>query len=414
MTGTDSQDLGNRGEALVQYLLSVGGISAARLSPDHGEDFLIEVDGARRAPTGEPPLGALLQVKTRSIEKPDDDLALGDIEVKHLLRWSAQQLPVLLVGVGVVNSDEIVYLRSIDDFLAVEMKGRELTHLGQKTMTVHLPRVESLAEEVRRLVVEFHRLAGSDFEGLSPTEVSDNHVEVVARRPGILAWRAALHHWTVLWKSPRRPAFFAAALKELQRQSREAYRGSLRPPHVTFHIYRSLEAVRANTAVARVDWIDPRHVFGPALARRLESPQLRIRPGSESPSLRKFVTDRQASPQAFADIVRKLGPKLDRVAAVLIHAEGAAAAQAAWTPALVETANQLDRGYDAGPGAPAEFEELDRHLQGYCSAIWSHRRLLVEVDDVPDIRRERWTREAIEELEGYYRSWQHLLKATGW
>jgi hypothetical protein len=414
MGGPENQRTGRRGEVYVRMLLEDGGITCGALDPDHGEDLLIEVDGSLRAPTGEPALAALVQVKGHDADGPNGLAMERKIQRKHLLRWSAQQLPVFLVAVYLGGQEKRIYAEAIDRFLAEGVGVPDISKLEQEEFSVPLQKVDDLAAFLRAEVTEFHRKVGPRFENLSPSELQDSHLEVIDRRPGLYAPHVSWFHWQVIWKSPRRPAFFAAALSWLLEESRAEYSTASKPPSVCFHIYRSLAAIQANTAVARVDFVNPDHPRGPELLASLKMEPLRIRAGSESEPLRAYLESKTASPQEFANFVRALAPKIDALTEALLQARTAAEAERAWTPDLRQRYRQIDEEYESAARAPLEFRSLEKHVQAYLSALWGHYRFAVKIRDIPWTNTERRISEAREELEGFYKSWRHLLQSRGW
>lgn len=414
LSGPAKQQTGIRAEHYVQMLLSDGGITSGEVSPDHGEDFLIEVDGAHRASTGAPPLTALVQVKGHATNGPEGFAKERSIKRKHLLRWSAQPLPVFLVAVYLGQSDKRIYVESIDSFLAERFGAYDISTLDQKEFTVPLQETGALADFLRDKITEHHRTAGPQLEHLSPSELQDNHIEIIDRSTGIYSPTWHCFNWKVIWKSPRRPVFFAAALRWLMNKARSEHAGERKPVQGCFHIYRSLSAVQANTAVARVDFVDTKHPLAAKLLAKQQLDPVRIRAGSESEAIRTLLASRTATPKDYAKFARELGAALDRVTISLLQASDVKEAEQSWTPDLRRQYRQLDEKYRSGPHAPLELEFISNHLRDYLFALHGHFRFAVEIRDIPWIRTQRRVRDAREELHGFYKAWRPLLASKSW
>ena len=121
-------------------------------------------------------------------------------------------------------------------------------------------RVHNLAKELAAQIDNFHRRGATDMSGLAEVEKRNEYFEVVRKgQPNLIVRLAKPVSWSVIWRSARRPSYFAAMLTDLYWQAHETYGKLAAPAYVSFHIYRSQYDFTHNIAVALVHWLDDRH-----------------------------------------------------------------------------------------------------------------------------------------------------------
>jgi len=413
--GWEAQDLGDLGEAATRLELTKARIMVRGLSPDGGEDFLIELDGNEAASTGAAPRLALLQVKAREAEESGPSAPVAGIQKHRLLRWSAQQLPVVVVLLA-GSERQRWFARLVDDFLLEELGGRDVGDLAQKTVTMRLDGVEDLGPWIRSRVNEFYATRVPDFSKLSATQLRE-HFEVVESGDPTHYENATSFGRRVIWKGPRRPAFFAALVKELVRQARRDLGGRTRPALVHIHIYRS-EADRSNNmAVARVHWLEKEHPrLAPAIA---DWDELQITASEENDEVRAFWESRTRTPVQFLEGLRPLVLRLDLLVKHLLDVGDSAA----WSDKDVSEFKALWDGWHFDIGAvPKELEVLQSFVRGYFLTVSQHETFTLRRDEnrrhsdslpLDEQTRQRWLRGFEDDLRGYLGATSHVARALG-
>jgi hypothetical protein len=411
--GAEFQALGEWGESVFKVEMDSHQIAAAKLRPDPGEDFLIEIGGYQAIRERTRPLTALVQIKARTIEgEPDASQRLGGIERERLQRWTAQQLPVFLVLV-LPGERPAFYLRSIDSVVEEELGGADVAEHPDASLSVRMRRVADIGQELRRAVESFYSDRTLDYSALTDHQREDRCFEVISRRKGATPLlRAEMHHWSVHWKAERRPQHFAALLKELGRQAAIEYEGTSKPPWVCFHIFRTLRKADVSQMAANVDWTDTTRRDAVFLVDMWGGSCPRVRVGYESEEALDYIASITGSREEFLDHAAVTATRLDRLARQLVAA-GAASGEV-WTDEFMAAYREADRGWDAGILPPLDVVHIESYVGRYISILWTHRRFFVELREDPDPRMERWRRETLEELEGFLGSVLQLLRAAGW
>lgn len=315
-TGWENQETGDWGEAMVKAELAREHITVMKLEPDLGEDFLVEIEGRKAVSEGLSPQRALVQVKTHS-DTSNLNLMKVSLPLKSIVRWSAQPLPVFVVGVCGRNSPSL-FMASLDNILTDSLQGQDPTLHEQETVTITLMLTPSLAKSMAFFIREFTRTQIPDFRSLSLEEIETNHFEILREQAPTLYEKAVLVGWSILWKSPRRPQYFSAMFRELIGRAKAKYACNDKPVQVIFHIYRSLRDQQHNMAVAHVDWVnDEDHGFG-NLHKLFPWAPFRVRPGHDNDESRRYAADRTATAIEFAKCVKQVGTLLDGMTAEIL------------------------------------------------------------------------------------------------
>ena len=413
------QEVGDWGEDQVRAILSDAGMTVRGIERDGGEDLMVEPGGREATATGAQPRIGLVQVKGRRTEFEGDSISLSKVPVKRLMRWSTQQNPVLLVFIA-GSAGKRTFARTVDNFLATELHGQDVGRLQQAETTIHLPFVRDLAEWTRARLFEFYEGLVPDFSRLSSTQQLD-HFEILERHRPTRYLRTTMYVWSVIWKGPRRPAYFAALVAELARRVGAEVGGRRVPATACFHIYRSWADRKYNMAVARVDWFETDH---PNIAPELPSREsLRIRPGNESEEQRELFRAQEYTPARFVELARPLMEQLDELCAYVLSKNGRAAWEGEGT---ADRLRILESAWDELLArSPQELEPLARFVGQYLLELDGYRQWTLDLrggrpDHRPQEERQsratlaRWTRESRGALEGYCGGPMLLARALGW
>ncbi len=409
------QEVGDWGEDLVRAQLSDDSITVRSVERDPGEDFMVEPDGRRATALGSQPRVALLQVKG---SRTEHDAAFADVRGlprARLLRWSAQQYPVFVVFIA-GSSGKRTFARAVDDYLKDEFHGRDIGELTQKTMSMRLPRVDNLPRWVREKVDEFYNALVPDFGSLTPTQRLE-HFEVEECGPPSHYQRATMYGRRVLWTGHRRPAYFAALVRELVRIAQHEIGGRRLPALVNFHVYRSRTHLTNNMAVARIRWFEKEH---PNVAPHLANyEELQIKPSEESDEMSAFWAARRMPPATFMNQVLPLIEHLDTFCERVISEGGRV-----WTPRGNEEFDEMWHRWDHETGlAPIELEPAASFLSSYIMKLDEHRVWTQRLDEqrwrpgvsrLSEARRVKLIRETTKDLRGYLGASKLLIRSLGW
>jgi hypothetical protein len=309
--GWENQETGDWGEALVLAELVKNGYTVIKLDPDPGEDFLVELDGREAVAKGLYPRRALIQVRAHS-KSSNTDIFRESLSLKAIVRWSSQPLPVYIVSV--CGKDEPLFFEiSLQDLLTDALHGRDPVDIDQETVTVALRKSPALAKDLSISIEAFTRLLVPDFEGLTAEEIDANHFEVVRERSPTVYQKAIHVGLSVLWKSPRRPQYMSAMLRELVKRLQLKHVGTDRPVFATFHVYRSLKDMHHNMAVVHIDWIDRDHPEFMNVSDTFEWAPFRVRAGHDSDESRKYLATRTASVEEYVMCIEMIGSLLDDI-----------------------------------------------------------------------------------------------------
>lgn len=377
MSGWQSQQTGDAGEAIVAAELTRGGFLVGSISPDPGEDLWAEVDGRRAIATGDFPLRALFQVKGRT--GAADEFVM-DVEIDHLKRWAAQPLPVFVVGVSTPTGQ--LFIESVDQIIADQFVGKDLFDVQQKTVRVRLEATSDFASAVRKAIDHHYEPLQLNLAPVAEDEINANYFEVLhTGQPE--AWELVpTVGWSVLWKSAPRPQHFAAMISELARRAREANLNTRpKPALFIFHIYRSVEDRHYNLAVARVDVVNPDHPRSVKIREILEIKDgYRVRKDRDTKPLREFMRSRTASAPEFRRYALSIGPVFDALSAKVI-ARGASG-EIVWDEELRREFSALDDLWNNGPLAPPECRALEAILNDYFGCLLSHNHVVLRRAEV--------------------------------
>lgn len=412
LKGYDNQETGDWGEALVKAILARERLTVIELKPDLGEEFLIEIEGRKAVAEGLYPRRALIQVKTHS-SCSDFNLMKVLIPIKTIIRWSAQPLPVFIVGVCGRESPAL-FMMSLDEVLTQVLQERDPTTCEQEKITVGLKSAPTLAKTMSIAIEEFSRTLVPAFENLSKEEIDANHFEILKEGAPTIYEKAILVGWSILWKSPRRPQFFSAMLRELTKQAKVKYAQSQKPVNLFFHIYRSLKDHQHNMAIAHVDWVDTAHWGLDAVKEIFEWAPLRVRPGYDNDESRRYIAGKTASAQEFALCVQKIGQLLDSFTATILNNEARDGDRTPWKKELAEALSDVDRAWNEMPQAPIELALVEKFISNYITALDDNKWMRDPNANITQAQRERWYPENIGALAGYYLAWRLLLKTAGW
>lgn len=412
MTGWENQETGDWGEAFVKAELAREKYSVIELKPDLGEEFLIEIEGRKAVAEGLYPRRALIQVKTKSICS-DSNLMKVPIPLKAIVRWSAQPLPVFVVGVCGRDTPSL-FMMSLDEVLTEVLQGRDPTICEQETVTVGLRVAPTLAKTMSLAIEEFTRTLIPDFERLSKEEIDANHFEILKESAPIVYEKVVLVGWSVLWKSPRRPQFFSAMFRELTKRAKAKYAYIKKPVNFIFHVYRSLRDHQHNMAIAHVDWVDIEQRGLVAVKEVFEWAPFRVRPGHDNDESRMFIAGKTATAQEFALCVQGIGRLLDAMTATILQNATKADGRAPWSKELAIALEEADRIWNEMPRAPTELALVEKFISNYLNALDDNRWMRDADANITQAQRDRWYRKNVEALAGYYLSWPLLLKTAGW
>lgn len=410
--GWENQEIGDWGEAIVKATLAQEQITVIELTPDLGEEFLVEIEGRKAVAEGLYPQRALVQVKTHS-NCPESGFMKVPMPLKAILRWSAQPLPVFVVGVCGRDKPSF-FMISLDDILADSLQGRDPTLYEQTTITIILKPDPSLGKNMAFSIREFTRTQVPDFKSLTPEEIEANHFEILSERPPTVYEKAVLVGWAVLWKSPRRPQYFSAMFRELIRRAKTQYLDTSKPVQVIFHIYRSLRDHQHNMAVAHIDWTNNANDMFGNLKELFPWAPFRVRPGYDNDESRKYVAGRTATAVDFARYVKELATLLDSITATILQKEAKDQDHSPWNVELAQIFKDLDRRWNEMPQAPTELALVDKFMSNYISALDDNRWMRDPAANITPAQRERWYPQNITTLAGYYLALPVLLKTSGW
>ncbi len=411
-TGWASQETGDWGEAFVKATLAREQFTVIELKPDLGEEFLIEIEGRRAVAEGLCPRRALIQVKTQS-GFFDSDLMKVVIPLKAINRWSAQPLPIFIVGVSGRDTPSL-YMTSLDDVLTESLQGRDPTQCEQETVTVSLKIAPTLPEKLSSAIEEFTRTQVPDFQNLTKEEIEANHFEILKKKIPSASQEFVMVVWSILWKSPRRPKFFSAMFRELIKQAKVEYAAIDKPVHFVFCIYRSLRDQQHNMAVAYVDWADIEDRRFGGIEKLFPWAPYCIRPGHDNDESRRFIAGRTATAHEFIECVRKIGTLLDGITAIILSKETTVEGLCPWNADLTNVLNDADRLWNKMPQAPTELALVDKFISNYINALDDNRWMRDPTANITQSQRERWYPQNISALVGYYLAWTVLLKTSGW
>jgi len=412
MRGWENQETGDWGEAFVKSALVREGYSVIELKPDLGEDFLVECEGRMAVAEGLYPRRALIQVKAQS-SCPESDLLKVPVSLKTILRWSAQPLPVFIVGVC-GRDTPLLFMMSLHGVLTDVLQGRDPTMCEQETVTVGLKLAPTLARTMSDLIDEFTRTLIPDFGNLTKEEIDANHFEILKESAPTIYQKAIHVGWSILWKSPRQPQFFFAMFRELTKRVGAQYASLDKPVFVTFHVYRSLKDHQHNMAVAHVDWIDVEYRGFEAVKEAFEWAPFRVRSGHDNDESRRFLAQKTATAQEFASCIGKVGTLLDGITETVLRNGAEADGRLPWDKELVAALREADRIWNETPQAPTELVFVDKYIAGYVSALDENMWIRDDEANISQAQRERWCQENIQALVGYFSSWPMLLKTAGW
>lgn len=412
MTGWENQETGDWGEAFVKSVLAREGFSVIELKPDLGEDFLVECEGRKAVAEGLYPRMALIQVKTQS-RRSDSELLNVSILLKTIIRWSAQPLPVFIIGVCGRDAPSL-FMISLRHVLEDVLQGRDPTMCEQATVTVALKLAPTLAKTMSDAIGDFTRTLIPDFASLTQEEIDANHFEILKEIAPTVYQKVIHVGWSILWKSPRRPQFFSAMFRELTKRALVKYANLEKPVYVTFHVYRSLRDHQHNMAVAHVDWVNSDHIKFGAVKEAFEWAPFRVRPGHDNDESRRYLAQKTATVQEFACYIAKVGTLLDGITEKVLRDGVEAKSTVPWDVKLVAALREVDRIWNETPQAPTEFVFIDKFISGYVNALDENRWIRDKETNISQERRERWYQQNIRALVGYYCSWPLLLKTAGW
>jgi hypothetical protein len=370
VSGWQSQQTGDTGQAIVAAELSRGGFLVGGISPDAGEDLWAEVDGRRAVATGDFPLRALFQVKATT--DTVDEFVL-DVEIYHLKRWAAQPLPVFVVGVS--SPAGKIFVKSVDQIIASDFVGKNLFDLQKKTTRIRLEATSNFASDVRRAIERHYEPLQLNLAQVADDEIKANYFEVLQTRQPEGCELVPTVGWFVLWKSAPRPQHFAAMIAELTRRARQAHIDTRPTPALfIFHVYRSLEDRHYNLAVARVDVVNQDHPKSLTIREVLELKDgYRIRQDRDVKPLREFMQSKTASAEEFRRYALSIGPQFDAMAEKVV-ARGASGG-AVWDEPLQREFSTLDDLSNNGPYAPPECRALEAVLSDYYGCLLSHNHV---------------------------------------
>ena len=412
MTGWENQETGDWGEAFVKAELAREKYSVIELKPDLGEEFLVEIEGRKAVAEGLYPRRALIQVKTKSICS-DSNLMKVPIPLKAIVRWSAQPLPVFIVGVCGRDTPSL-FIMSLDEVLKDVLQGRDPTLCEQEMVTVGLRLAPTLAKTMSLAIEEFTRTLVPDFESLSKEEIDANHFEILKEHAPTVYEKAVLVGWSVLWKSPRRPQFFFAMFRELTKRAKEKYAYIEKPVNVIFHVYRSLRDHQHNMAIAHVDWVDTEQRGLVAVKEVFEWAPFRVRPGHDNDESRRYLAQKTATVPEFVCCIGKVGTLLDGITEILLRDGMETKSAVPWDMSLVAALHEVDQIWNETPQAPTEFVFIDKFISGYVNTLDENRWIRDKEANISQERRERRYQQNIRALVGYYCSWPLLFKTAGW
>lgn len=405
MAGPDSQQIGDQAAAAIEHVLAKAGFVTGRLDPDLGEDLWVEIDGRRASADGAFPYRALLQVKGAG------EISSGtftyDLSVKHIRRWTAQILPLFVVGVDLAG--DRFFAKSIDEIVSGDLRGKDPMQLSGATVRVHLPAAQDLPSQLRTAIEEHYRSSQLVLAGLDRDLIEQDYFEVLERKAPEPGLRVPIASWKVIWKSPRRAQHFAAMLTELARLAAEEYASAKpRPAFVVFHIYRSQFDLHRNLAAARVDWVDPSHPKSAEITRVLGAPgAFQQRVDKDLEAMREIFRARTASPVDYREYSTRVGTLLDEVTDTLL----ARPALEGWDDQIIARFDLLDALWNEGPDAPVECAQLESMLKAHYHAVFDsyfvskHRRHALPITTL-----ERLLRQSLDRMGHCRGAWRILVR----
>ncbi len=262
-------------------------------------------------------------------------------------------------------------------------------------------------------IEEFTRTLVPDFKNLNKEEIDANHFEMLKEGAPTVSQKAVLVGWSILWKSPRRPQYFSAMLRELTKRAKAKYAQSERPVNVTFHIYRSLRDQQHNMAVAHIDWLDTEKEGLDAVKEVFEWAPIRVRSGYDNDESRRYIAGKTATAQEFVLCIQSIGRLLDGFTATILQND-ANYGRTPWGKELTLALECADRAWNEMPQAPTELALVEKFISNYLTALEENRWMRDPDSNITQAQREKWYPDNMGALTGYYLAWQLLLKTAGW
>lgn len=366
---------------------------------------MVEIDGRRAIAEGDFPLRALLQVKGTEQDGPS---FVVDISVGKIKRWSAQPLPVFIVGVSTMT--ERFFAKSIDEIVTDDLGGRDPFEIDAKTIRVRLAPVEDLGLTVQEAIRAHYASSRLRLVNVPDVEITGHYFEVIARRdPESTSIPTAV--WTVLWKSPPRPQHFATMVTELVRRARGHYaRADLEPFLFFFSIFRSLEDRHCNLATARVEVVNPDHPRANELRRHLKMPDgYNVRRDRDLAESREYWQSITMAAATFRGYAEGVGSALDALTTAVFER---LREPVVWDDGLDAAFKTITEVWGNQTVAPAECRMLERVLEEQYQCLLEHRLISRNTRNTysPPAVRDEMLRERETKLRQCLGSWAIVLR----
>ena len=418
MSGVINQVIGDRAESKVHECLVSADFICMRLSPDPGEDLLVEADGRSAIASGDHGRRAFLQIKGTATAEGGGSSMSCQVDVARIRRWSTMGLPVLLVGVNLARDPPEYYADTIDELVQTISPDRGLESLSQESISLSLTRRFDLPAFIRSAVDAFLSKSILLLNDLSQGEISRNHYEIVERRRGMAApnskviWR----HLVVQWKSVWRPLNFWAMLNHIADSIEASADREILPELFTVHVYRSEHDRQINNAVAHVNWLRDAGHDTNALREAIKWPKanswLRFSFAFEANPSK--ITDYPVSridDEQFLQLADELYIKLDELALEILQLVGSGESSTPVRCAELKSRwGKLDREWETIGRASVQYSVLERFIVLYLNALDSALTFLLPKDGLPEERRARWLRQELTLIQGCYGAFAPLSK----
>lgn len=418
-SGLRAQLTGERAETKVRDALLDAGLFCSKYEHDRGEDLLVEIGGY--APSATQPLIGLLQIRGHEAVTDSPSVAHSikrRIPLSQLRRWAAIPLPVIIVAVELYGNSPHFFAEVVDS-LVNEVAPDGLGGLDQDSVTVVLPKRQSLPDFLSQQITTFYSSHVFPLESLAPEVVARNHYEIIASNtpwvpPGAKVW---MKHLRVLWKGPWRPAHFWATLNHIADDLQEREGGRRVPLLATMHVYRSLKDERDNNAIGHVSWLEDRHPDCDALREATRWPKaahwsrFRFNGRAALDTLPESHAKEEISDEVYLQKAERMWVKLDALYVVITN--GMDRNGRLPESQLNRLERQLRRYEDKWNkvGLPSpQFRVADRMLDQYLFVLSGIFTWLRGKDDVPEIRRQRWLQQELDLAAGHYRAFYAMAR----